>query len=390
MTDDSQPGVLDKVAVFRGFAEEATKNSHATIKQVWTILFTGGTFALLHSFDRLVISFEDIFDGSYDSNESYMWCERFRFDLSEIACWRERFDLELYTLMVSLLLFVVYLLTFYRFYVGNIRVFDMKYDEAFKFIDSRYKAENWDNRKPDNSKKNKDYQKLLQYSTRLSGRETFQLMINTLVIVYLTVLPLSPFKFLLVYFILLILDMLWIWKSADRYQHFFQKRFFEEFEDRPPKNLIEEVFPKYATDRWHANNLLFAFVLLVVLIIYVRVFFESPVSLMQEREEVILLALGAAVALMNCVVDLRCTWGFYNPKFSLAYQSVAQLQPQQGTEQDTEQDIEQYTKQDTECTYCWLLRIIMRLCALPKTTNGVLKSSNQNVGDPPAADGGGP
>ena len=281
--------VLDKVAVFRGFAEAATKNSHATIKQVWTILFTAGTFALLQSFDRWVISFEHIFDGSFDPNEPYIWCEQFRFDLSEIACWGERHDLELCTLMVSLPLFVVYLLTFYRFYVGNIRVFDMKYDEVFKFIDSRYEAENWHNGEPDNSKKNADYQKLLEYSTRLSGRETFQLMINTLVIVYLTVLPLSPFKFLLVYFILMILDMLWISKSADRHQHFFQNRFFEEFERLPPKDLIEEVFPKYATGRWHANNLLFAFILLVVLIFYGRVFFESSDSLTQEWKEVGLL-----------------------------------------------------------------------------------------------------
>jgi hypothetical protein len=375
MTDyKAQTGVLDKVAVFRRFAEEATKNSHATIKQVWTILFTGGTFALLHSFDQLVISFEHIFDGSLDPNEPYIWCEQFQFDLSEIACWVERYDLVLCTLMVSLLLFVVYLLTFYRFYVGNIRVFDMKYDEAFKFIDSRYKEENWHNGKPDNSKKDEDYQELLNYSTRLSGRETFQLMINTLVIVYLTVLPLSPFKFLLVYFILLILDMLWIWKSADRHQHFFQKRFFEEFETLPPKDLIEEVFPKYATSRWHINNVFFAIVLFLILIIYVWIFFKSAGTLMQEWEEVGLLALGAMVALMNCVVDLMCTWGFYNPKFSLAYESVAGLTSQQ---------------QDTECMICRLLRIVTCWRAAPEATNSVLEPPKKDVSNAPAGDGGG-
>jgi hypothetical protein len=386
MNDDPQPGVLDKVAVFRSFAEEATKNSHATIKQVWTILFTGGTFALLQSFDRLVISFEDIFDGSLDPIQPQSRCDRLGTDLSAMACWGERHAIELSTLIVSLLLFVVYLLTFYRFYVGNIRVFDMKYDEIFKFIGSRYKPENWHNGKPDNSKKNADYQKLLEYSTRLSGYETFQLMINTLVIVYLTVLPLNPIKFLIVYLILLILDMLWIWKSADRHQHFFQKRFFEEFEGLPPKDLIEEVFPKYSTGRWHANNLLFAIILLAILLIYGWLVFESAGSVMQEWEEVGLLAAGAVIALMNCVVDLTCTWGFYNPKFSLAYESVAGLKPQQDTDQDTEQNTEQCTKRDTECMLCWLLRIIM--CVLLKATNGVSKPSNENVGNRPTADGG--
>ena len=43
---------LKKIAIFRSFAEEATKNSHNARKMVWAILFTGGTFQLLHSFDE--------------------------------------------------------------------------------------------------------------------------------------------------------------------------------------------------------------------------------------------------------------------------------------------------------------------------------------------------
>jgi hypothetical protein len=277
--------------------------------------------------------------------------------------------------MVSLLLFVVFLLTFYRFYVGNIRVFDMKYDEVFKFIDSRYKAENWHG-KPNESKKNEDYQDLLNYSTRLSRRETFHLMINTLTIVYLTVLPLNPFKFLLVYFILLVLDMLWIWRSADRHQHFFAERFYEEFGSLLPKERIEEVFPKYATDRWHINNMLFAFVLLVILTIYVWVLNDSSGSLMQEWKKIGLLALGAVVALMNCIVDLRWTWGFYNPKFILAYEAVADLKLQHDT------------KQEIECTLCRLLRMIMCWRASPKATNSVLEPPDKHISNAPAGDGG--
>jgi hypothetical protein len=320
MTDDTaRPARLDKVAVFRSFAEEATKNSHTTIKQVWTILFTGGTFALLHSFDRLIMSYENIiFDGSVDIIGPQSWCGRHGMDLSTLVCWGERHGMELSTLTVSLLLFVVYLLTFYRFYVGNIRVFDMKYDEALKLINNYYKKDNWEG-KPNDSKKNLDYQKLLNYSTRLTGAETFHLMINTLVIVYLTVLPLSPFKFLFVYLILLLLDMHWIWRSNKGEQHFLSDRFFEVF-SKLPRELIEEVFPKYATDRWHKNNRICFVILLFTLTFYMMISWGDYEG--GEQVQQILLWCGAGVAFLNCYVDLHDTWDFYNPKFSQAHKSV--------------------------------------------------------------------
>jgi hypothetical protein len=326
MTDDTVPApapapalVFDKVAVFRSFAEAATKNSHATIKQVWTILFTGGTFALLHSFYQWVISVEDIFDGSLDPIGPQSWCDRFHFDPSAMACWGERHGMELSTLAMSFLLFVVYLLTFYRFYVGNIRVFDMKYDEIFKFINTLHKADNWDGG-PDNLKKNLDYKRLLDYSTRLSGTETFQLMINTLVIVFLTVLPLNPLMFLFAYLILLVLDMRWIRKGEEGGQHFFSDRFFEEFGGSPPKELIEEVFPKYATDRWHKNNGFCFLYLLFILIFYLMISCGDYKG--GEQVQQLLLWCGAGVAFLNCYVDLHDTWDFYNPKFSQAHESV--------------------------------------------------------------------
>jgi hypothetical protein len=296
---------VDKLAVFRKVAGEATKNSHTAIKQVWAILFTGGTFALLHSFDEWVISVENIFARSPDPVGQQSWLAQH--------------GLELSTALISFLLFVVYVLTFYRFYVGNIRVFDMKYDEVFKFIDHLYNKDNWP-AEPNSSLKDADYQQLLNYSDSLSKFETFQLMINTLVIVYLTVLPLNPPKFLIVYVALLMLDLLWMWKRGKGAHHFFAEQFFAVFKD-VPRNCIEEVFPQYATEEWHKNNTLCLYVLLTIMVLYVLLVAAGDPD--QQLLTQILLWCGAAVAFLNCYVDLRQTWSFYNPRFGVAHKWLA-------------------------------------------------------------------
>lgn len=311
---------LNKIAVFRSFAEEATKNSHNTIKAVWTILFTGGTFALLHSFDEWLISFENNIwpDGSIDPRH---------------GGWFELHGMELLTAIISLLLFAVYLLTFYRFYVGNIRVFDMKYDEVFKFINSLHKSENWEGIPHETTKeekektKNLDYQDLLDYTTSLSGPEIFILMVNTLVIVYLTVLPLNPLKFLVVYWILLVLDMAWI-LIGKKSTHFFETRLFEVLRDKlsNPKAASMPRFPRYATVRWNWINLAFAIFIGIVLAIYlVDAICSSSVGLDWHKNG--LLALAALLALANCIIDLVWTWDFYNPKFSDSHKIVIAPQP---------------------------------------------------------------
>jgi hypothetical protein len=306
---------LNKIAVFRSFAEEATKNSHNTIKAVWTILFTGGTFALLHSFDEWLRSFEKIV-FAFSADKGFVQ-------------WAELHGEELFISLLKLSLFLVYLLTFYRFYVGNIRVFDMKYDEVFKFVDNLHKTNNWKGKKEIEKEiaKNSDYRSLLDYSTSLSGHEIFILMLGTLIIVYLTVLPLHPIKFLFFYWILLVVDLLWMLFGES--EHFFERYFFDEvfageFPNPRAPNLPR--FPRYATRRWNRNNRVFAVAIGVVLTIYISIDYicTSPVALDLGKNG--LLGLAALLALANCIIDLVLTWDFYNPKFRVSYEVVARNQ----------------------------------------------------------------
>jgi len=297
---------MKKVAIFRSFAREAIKNSHVSIKACWTILFTGGTFALLHSFDELVeCKFPDL-----TSNLFVTSCSRVP---------------DNFSFGISMSLFLVYVLTFYRFYVGNIRVFDIRYDEVFKFIDSLHDPKNQlSAEQKDAEQEERDYDNLLEYSDRLGKEESLFLIIPALIIVYLTVTPSNPLKFLWVYLALLAADIIWLfwslrpWAPGVKSREYLVTRFFDSFPELKG-TPFERKLPETASTRWGVNNCVFAVVILVILLAHLAIgnkvcslhFCVLGDLACQE----ILLAAGALAALLNCGTDLIWTWDFYNPKF---------------------------------------------------------------------------
>jgi hypothetical protein len=342
----------DDVAIFRKFAQRATKNSHNALKTCWTILFTGGTFALLHSFDDLIdcklyLDYKaaaELADNSHCgdiySSASYFW--------------------------LSALLLFVYVLTFYRFYVGNIRVFDMIYDEVFEFVASLHEKEVQDAK--DNKKgvagdaslrelremHDREYQRLLTYSDSLMKWESIYLIMTVLMIVYLTVGPLFPLKFLIVYFALLVADIVWsadyLWSVADiawrrvgavatrlgwwatpadydkvpnakQARAYFKDRVFEMF-PKLENTGFERMFPSYAMRVWHYNNLWCLYYLGLFLGCYLLVDCALKAPVDRAGVQLSILWCAAIAAVVNCVVDLWLTQDFYHPKFSKSHRTL--------------------------------------------------------------------
>jgi hypothetical protein len=318
---------LNKPAVFRKFARKATEKSHAVLKSCWMILFTGGTFALLHSFDDLI---DCKFYSTYTASE-----------LADNNHCRDIFASNSY-FCLSVLLFIVYILTFYRFYVGNIRVFDMIYDEVFEFVDSLYDEKNLKSGRtaPPAEYKDKEYENLLRYSDNIIKWESFFLILTALIVVYLTVTPLNPLKFLIVYFALLVADIFWlatdgIWVKygaprqfdVSEARKFFKEKFKSVFEG--PGEECEKMFPSYALMVWKRNNIWSATLILIILVMYSAIHFyylppPTDVSPLLQKESVELFALwlGAIAAFANCWVDLKKAWAFYHPTFSGAYERL--------------------------------------------------------------------
>lgn len=81
------------------------------IKSCWLVIFAGGTINFITSLDKMGSCFGILNPHNCPSD----------------------YNLALLNLGVIPLLHVVYILTFFRFYVGDIRVFDFRYSEVYKF-----------------------------------------------------------------------------------------------------------------------------------------------------------------------------------------------------------------------------------------------------------------
>jgi len=336
--------------VFRKVAGTAIENSHAAIKQVWVALFAGGTFQLIRSFDLLLGCIRG-YDTTYPGLK-----------VCEISFLADKTNYWLCLLLFPL--YGVYILSFYRYYVGNIRIFDMRYIEVGRFV--ALLAEKIDSHAgkaatsaPDDRARlfadaaaNKDqlYEKFFEYNEQQNRfRDSMLLMIKTLVIVGLTVEINSPTIFVSIYVFLLAFDLAWMtwsrlrqqWRDCSALQNasvhwtntcrwlagnpFFVQIYFErlgldaaighEPDIDTLRRRLTEIFPSRAIKTWTWINA----ISLLMLVVIILLLFQWPSLSGNMLPPEALIALAEIVMLWNCVQDLYSTWGFYNPSFTSAH-----------------------------------------------------------------------
>jgi hypothetical protein len=315
--------------IFRKVAGTAIENSHGAIKQVWVALFAGGTFALISSFDTLMTC-AGLFDHPdfRNSAEYNRHCVEL---LNGINGHWSLPELGKFLLLVSL--YIVYVLTFYRFYVGNVRVFDMRYIEVGKFIALLY--DDTDRNEPEERRKQKHaarhalYQEFYEYiDENTRWLDSIFLMFKTLVIISLTIEVNTPKIFLSIYLAILIFDIVWM-LSSKRSKALFAEKILEKImltssinlsPDRRAIKQLQKIFPTKAITFWTINNSVFAVVLLLIVLMIFRDRFSYLPRL--TVDELCLYWLGAIAMLANCLIDLAGTRLFYNPKFRDAYVGI--------------------------------------------------------------------
>jgi len=212
-----------------------------------------------------------------------------------------------FLLLISL--YLVYVLTFYRFYVGNIRVFDMRYIEVVKFIGLLGEKQT------SAVEKDSEYRTFFEYIDGNSRWESIYLIFKTLVIISLTIEINTPRNFMIIYLLLMVMDIVWIALTSPP-TPYFRELFFKTLGLNEDAGLGMN-FPSRATELWKRNNIWCAFWLgLVLLCVYSR---ECVPLLQMLAGTWFYLAAGAAVMLFNCLQDLHRTWRFYNPRFADVY-----------------------------------------------------------------------
>lgn len=245
--------------VFRKVAGTAIENSHAALKQVWVALFAGGTFQLIRSFDNFMgcvratpaeieragKSLKDVCEIAYLQGYLVNIPPQ---SINNPVPWSE--------IGLLLTLYLIYVLTFYRFYVGNIRVFDVRYIEIGKFVallaekleaaakklGEASESKNNGPAQKANAQKDQLYQQFFDYNNKQKriGDSIF-LMVKTLTIVGLTLEINNPFFFIVIYTVVLLLDLGWMQASNYLDKWFGQKPSIVAGQKSVEANRLEEL-----------------------------------------------------------------------------------------------------------------------------------------------------
>src|SRR6185437_11206892 len=95
-----------------------------------------------------------------------------------------------------------------------------------------------------------------------------------------------------------------------------RSRFFANFPELKDVGF-DRMFPSNAMRTWKLNNLVFAILIGAILMAYEFVHYAYCIlpAWTNQEKQLLLLWFGGVAAFANCLVDLKLTWRFYNPKF---------------------------------------------------------------------------
>jgi len=269
----------------RKFITVAANNSYTSIKNVWLILFTAGTFAALTQLDSALRSL-NLVDGHLS-------------------------DTHVTNPMISIFLFVIYFLTFFRFYVGDTRIFDVRYGETLKIFNENISQH-------DHSRETEEkYLTFLKYQDQDKFKfEAIFLIFQTLLIVYLSYQILNPVSFMKSYLILMIVNSIWLTISNLKFKSEIAEYVAEIFPRMENNISFTAMFPQKPGWIWIINNVVTATFLgaMLILLYYSHSWFEG----MSINTRIILIV-ATLVMMANCVIDIHKARDFYFPRFSKFY-----------------------------------------------------------------------
>jgi hypothetical protein len=322
----------------RAFVSEAISNSHAGIKACWLIVFSAGTFAALSTMKDALIQLEWL-RGTVPVDK-------------QIAQYP----------VICFLLFAAFVLTFLRFYIGGVRVFDIRYSEIFKLVNNEIsgdserlldfknfvrasEAQKLLTATEADSREITDFKKLVvdsdvfrplnvdmlqgsQSITRfrelvtnsdnnLYKFEIFILAFQTLFVVFLAFQIGDWLNFAKVYAVLLICNLIYLTLNYKLSAVVISPIFNQIFSAAENIPAISAMFPMKASASWIKNNL----ATLAVLLVIFGVFHFCPMKAEQSNGWGFCISM---IVLVNCAVDFVLARDFYFPQFGDFLDAIAE------------------------------------------------------------------
>jgi len=275
--------VRDDIA--RKFITSAADNSNKAIKNVWLILFTAGTFAALTRIDAV---------------------------LGEVGLVKDHSNLIVDYPIISIGLFVIYFLTFFRFYVGDTRLFDVRYGETLSIFNENI------SQLSHSRESEESYFQFLEYQDQDKFKfEAIFLIFQTLMIVYLAYQILNPTSFILIYILLMLTNSIWLTLSNLTFRTEISESVAKIFREIENNHSLSAMFPMKPGWVWVINNIVTALILLVLITIHSQ---KPPLEFFGVGfSSACILYIGTFVMIMNCLIDIHFARDFYFPRFSQFY-----------------------------------------------------------------------
>jgi hypothetical protein len=289
----------------RSYIAEAIKNAHSAIRTSWTIMFTAGTFGAVSTLSAVLRCKRNLYIPPITD-----------YPIPKSSChFNDR-------LINYILCFVVYFLTFARFYLGDCRMFDIKYSELFQLVLNEISLKS--------GKGAEDrFQDIMRYNDRKFFKfEFLWLMFQALIVILLAFQIDNAEFFVEVYIVLLLGNCAWLYFSIVRSKAIITEtvsavlpHMHREMSDRSrisPKLRL----PLAAGLVWIWNNLGHAVILLIVVVFTPYLGKSIELVGMQLSVWPNSMTIAVFVCLSNCLLDFKLSHNFYFPKFLDDYLSM--------------------------------------------------------------------
>ena len=281
---------IEDTRLVRRYISEAILNSHAAIKSCWLVMFTAGTFAALTNLNAVLRCFGV---------------------LGHPASAKCSFDEPLLNYCLA---FVIFFLTFARFYLGDVRLFDNRYSEVYKLVNDEIDLHG--------GKDAADrFSALLAHNDRNMFKfEGIWLLFQTLMVVFLAYQIDAPSNFVTVYIVLLICNAIWLEIMNQLVEPTTSHTLAEIFPfTKKEARRLRARFPRIASNIWAVNNVCHAVALLFVQFLAVGALrswgYPVQASILGANTPLACLL----ICLSNCAVDFLLAWNLYFPRFSQFY-----------------------------------------------------------------------
>lgn len=286
--------------VAQKYVRRLMASEHESLKWVWTILMAGAFVEATIKFSNLLPCGYNLLRSVYEFLGLQLLATTETLQAASDVCTNNQMA------PYSLGVFIIFLITFLRFFWGDNRLLDAKYKEVVGFLDDLTDLEH-------NGEIDEIFEEYIQsYSRRSLVLDACFIVLHGVIIALLGLVILDPYLFSYGYGFLLIFNSIWL-ILVTVLSMGIRSNFWANFLSNG--KLTGDLTAMLAPWRWASNNIIHA-----VLLIFL--FSRNEDSLIFFGQEHTVLGWAIIVMLSNSIIDILFTRNAYLPRVKKIYREL--------------------------------------------------------------------